>query len=33
MSWHLLGMAEENHENIIMICFHKRLESGTPLYE
>jgi hypothetical protein len=29
LSWHLLGMAVENHINLIMVCFRTRLESGS----
>ena len=29
LSWHLMGMAEENHKNLIMVCFRTRLESGS----
>jgi hypothetical protein len=27
--WRLLGMVEENHDNLIMVYFHTRLESGS----
>jgi len=29
LSWHLLGMAEKNHKNLIMAHFHTRLEYGS----
>jgi hypothetical protein len=29
LSWHLLGIAEKNHENLIMVCLRTRLEYGS----